>query len=124
MKRFHFALLCAALPIVARSSHAQALDEVDRLLANESVAAPLDVPTSESLADRSLIGREATHDGGRYWQPPVGAAGDVARVSSGAADEKPAATEGISLVPEPSAIALAVLALIYFLIFGRRRNTV
>jgi len=123
MKRFHFALFCAALLIVGRSSHAQAPDEVDRLLANESVAAPLDVPSSESPADRSLIGREASDDAGRYWQPPVGASSDVARLPS-AADQKPVATEGISLVPEPSAIALAALALIYFLIFGRRRNTV
>ncbi len=30
-------------------------------------------------------------------------------------------TESMSLVPEPSAVALAVGALVYFLLFGRRR---
>ena len=35
--------------------------------------------------------------------------------------EEPSAT-GLSLVPEPSAVALAALALVYFLVFGRRRT--
>jgi hypothetical protein len=41
-----------------------------------------------------------------------------------AVDHKPVPLGPISAVPEPSAVLLAIVALVYFLVFGRRRRMV
>ncbi len=123
MKSTLLIFLCAAALLLAKAPRAfGAIDEVDALLLGN---APAD--EGQSIAPSS----------GRPSPPPASSvervawqADDVHAAIAGAADAqadrqadpKSAPASTINAVPEPSAIILAVAALGYFLLFGRRRR--
>src|SRR4051812_13023420 len=122
MKTVCAALSCAALIVLSLPRPALGLDEVDELLWAPAVPAALESTVSFDVAQSA--------------EPPAGdASAQLAHSSDWAErDVLPAKTVlatrtddesqsgfGVNLVPEPSAVALAALALVYFLVFGRRR---
>jgi hypothetical protein len=56
------------------------------------------------------------------WEGAVVANSAEPAVTPDSAPRDPTRDSRVNLVPEPSAIALAVLALVYFLVFFRRRH--
>ena len=122
----------------ALAQFAQA-DEVDQLIwgdtdAASSPAEPVIVADASPRIDAANP-NQATHDpqlaAAHYsWTtgvvPAMAADGDESSDVPVAADDaahgKSASPFAISFVPEPSAIALAGAALLYFLVFGRRRQ--
>ena len=127
---FFAVLLAAVRP--ART----AADELDDLLYGEPTSAqqstePVAVQPDRPLA-LDLIERDATvYSDQSRWRPAVNTA--PARVSvnktapgttNPSANPKPAEALAPNPVPEPSAMILGGLALLYFLIFGRRRRLV
>jgi hypothetical protein len=121
MKTFSAALVCVALVLASRVQ----ADDLDDLLRNDSsVSAP---QVAEEVSTRSDV---SAADARGYADPhnlhSVIAASVAESQSSSAAplvNQKVDETSGgISLVPEPSAVALAICALAYFLLFGRRRS--
>ncbi len=123
-------LACAALPLAVRA------DELDELLNSEPAATASDspvaeerLPTFDDLTIEPRAAADSSFGAGVGSTLPETSVWQTAGASSGrpAADHaQPVAQEsaplGISLVPEPSAVALAALALLYFLVFGRRRT--
>jgi PEP-CTERM motif-containing protein len=90
-------------------------DELDELLAAEPVRVELE-PLS-TAANRAPI---VMHD-------PSDATADVNdhdRTDADDSSQRPAASSPFSAVPEPSTVAIAGLALLYFMLFGRRRRVV
>lgn len=126
------ALLCGAL-FVAAVALAQA-DEVDELLSGKAAvtgehAPAANQPAAPSLEPAIAVPVDPVDVGVAVdtapWNltidndPQVPMSGD----STGReGDRRAAPSAGVSLVPEPSAVALAALALLYFLIFFRRRH--
>ena len=120
------ALLCGAL-FVAAAALAQA-DEVDDLLSGKAVAtqqntSPVNQSAVPSLQDRMV--EPGTFADEAAWavvidDDPRGQLSGDSAVRPG--DRRTAPAAGVNLVPEPSAVALAALALLYFLIFFRRRH--
>jgi hypothetical protein len=141
MKDFAFAVLLivalAVWPGVA------AADDIDDLLASEPspAVAPISesAPATSTVFGQDLFGTPVTFEpssitGELDWQPaervaqpsahPQPGAPAAAHQAAAPTDPKASPAPGINLVPEPSAIALAVLAMLYFLVFGRRRVVV
>jgi hypothetical protein len=149
MKNVYSSLFCAALLAVCWSAPSWA-DEVDALFSDEpvSTSAKVEAPSvlpSEADTNFTVSGgdddafTETTH-----WRATIGhslrnsddevngnepgdsktARHDTDHSASTVAESKAAPAADFSAVPEPSAVALAVLALIYFLVFGRRRSPV
>lgn len=134
MKFGRGALLCGAL--LVGTARLVTADEVDDLLAGKPVrivqdpapvaaqSAPLpETPAVAPLETGPLDSPSSTDEA--FWdlslegQPNAKFAGPSPPPNN---ERKPAPATNINLVPEPSAIALAVLALVYFLIFFRRRH--
>lgn len=126
MKSFAAAICCSLLAMAFSVVRAHA-DELDDLLtgppAVETSATSADasgpLPTTASSPIDQLERVDVDYTDHARWQPVV------ALPSGRDAMVKPArhseASSAYSVVPEPSAIALALLALVYFLVFGRRR---
>ncbi len=133
------AALIASLALLSVGFQSVYADQVDDLLAGKPVQAVAQEPaTNPAATDPTVVGHEDALNPTEQsvprgslsepsWELTLAApdrAGEVS-ISSQAGDEAnrpPAAPAGaISLVPEPSAIALAAAALVYFLIFFRRR---
>lgn len=126
MKRFATAL-CGSMLLIALGQAQVSADELDDLLAGntsfaeqESVAQSeltVTAVSTEGVAPREDVELDYTNHA--HWQPVVALPSGTDNVGGQSrAAESPSA---FSAVPEPSAIALAMLALVYFLVFGRRR---
>ena len=123
----------AVLLAVVRPAHTAA-DELDDLLYGEPTSAqqptePVAVQPESPLA-LDLIDRDATsYSDQSRWRPAVStppARVSVSKTSTGgenpSPNPKPSEAIPPNPVPEPSAVILGGLALLYFLIFGRRRR--
>jgi hypothetical protein len=130
MKAITFLVLFAALLASARA----VADDVDDLLNGGSNSATLNVTpgsgqtaSDDDASDASSTER-AVFSPSSHWTPELGTtvAGELETesVSTADANSKPAESLSTSLVPEPSAVILAALAMAYFLLFGRRRSVV
>jgi hypothetical protein len=116
----------AALSIAAFAVPLYASDDLDEVLS--SVAATVDsalVSPATIQAVESAVGdaESSSHTVGVQWHPVVASPPHESLPASGGAmahPRQPMPSSGMSVVPEPSAVALAALALIYFLVFGRR----
>ncbi len=127
MKYALVGLLVFSLGLAAGS--ARALDDLDELLSGDSAVAAAD-STQDNLVNPGTVELRSSATGNEArafsdhlpWSPSLDKPGaDLASDTSQPLAHRPAAATDISLVPEPSAVALAALALCYFLIFGRRR---
>ena len=138
MKTIVATLFCSAL-LLGGLSRCATGDELDDLLVSGSPAessqsdgaSTSDARTDGVVNDSSAIetgsadGQSDRYHHSRSWEPTLGAASsdEMSDHARSVADD--AKSSGpLSLVPEPSAVALAIAALVYFLIFGRRRNLV
>lgn len=135
MKSFAIAL-CGSMLLVALGQAQGGADELDDLLAgNTNVAqqesaaqSELPAPASNdavSPRDDVVSPREDVeldYTNHAHWQPVVALPSSAESVSGQSRTAE--APSAFSAVPEPSAIALAMLALVYFLVFGRRRFAV
>jgi hypothetical protein len=123
----------AVLLVAVRPARTVA-DELDDLLYGEPTSAhqstePVAIQPENPLA-LDLIGRDdASYRDHSRWRPAVStppARVSVSKTSAGAtnpsATSKSAEAIPPNPVPEPSAVILGGLALLYFLIFGRRRR--
>jgi len=127
MKPFATVLMVASL-LVGWASATTRADELDELLSGDAGALQVEAsPAAESQHMRvdvvPIEEREVDLTDHAHWQPVVTLVADeptenAARQTTTRAVE---AQSAFSAVPEPSAIALALLALGYFLVFGRRR---
>jgi len=129
MQTIRVALLCGLL-FVAAAAQSQG-DEVDDLLSGRSTttaqetASPGNPPESPSLEDRVVAPVDSRPLVDQTpWEIPLGhpSGANLSRDSSARVDHRKPAPSEVNLVPEPTAIALAALALLYFLIFFRRRH--
>lgn len=123
---------CAAALVLLATSRASAEpDELEALFAN-SVKVAEDVAGAEDADDASAATADASdsqqtvpnYGGPSPWKVPAELHSVDGTVNAESADHKQAPTSPINAVPEPSAIILALLALGYFLLFGRRRRIV
>jgi hypothetical protein len=132
--RLNYATLVAAFLLLGTAPAIRAYDAVDDLLAS----GPVDVPvTAADHVDQNRghafdtpSDALSTHDSSRV-QPhvhPFATHGQPSAeisladsATSTTADHKPATTWHVDAVPEPSALAMAVVAMLFFLLFGRRR---
>jgi hypothetical protein len=118
-------LLFAALPVPCCA----ALDELDELLntppavADRSSSSFLELDYSQQAEDQ-----QSDRYDGRRWQPAAHpSATETAASHRASLQDEPRSQEGKELapaVPEPSAWLLAGAALLYLLVFGRRRRTI
>jgi hypothetical protein len=118
------------LSVAALAGSARALDEIDELFSRDvpKGTAPQDAAAARGADDDSvssipLSGTPAYTDDARWISAPL--TDSVVHQSAASATPQPSepksgGTSELSMVPEPSAVALAALALCYFLIFGRR----
>jgi hypothetical protein len=125
--KFRLVTLLCGLVWIAAAAQVQA-DEVDDLLAGKPLPGEEQVP--EGLPSLPVLAEQFTPPlepapvaPGTSWEVPA----SHGRLSEAAerADRQPAApapSASVTMVPEPQAIALAVLALLYFMIFFRRRH--
>lgn len=123
MKGSLVSVLCGLWVLVATA--AVQADEVDDLLAGKPVAIPQSDLSSDPFAAPSLQERTVSPTLGAEWhatieQAPAPASRPVAGSTQPSREAVPAA--GVNLVPEPSAIALGLAAILYFLVFFRRRH--
>lgn len=100
-------------------------DDLDDLLGGRSTAdvSPVMESASSGISDAQLdkpSGYSDPHD--LHTAITASVAENKVLHSTSAAEHHGDDTESVSLVPEPSAVALAVGALVYFLLFGRRRS--
>jgi hypothetical protein len=120
-----------AMSIAACALPLCAADDLDEFLSSGSVAATFDGNLVSPNAVPSVEGASAvnnadsaTYAGRVEWRPALAApAPHESLPDSGTAlahSRQPMPASGMSVVPEPSAVALAALALVYFLVFGRR----
>jgi hypothetical protein len=133
MKTTAIAVFFAALLFASQAPLAHA-DDVDELLSGTLVSASTapEVASSASAVESAPVAVEGATSSkdGKFTDPqPWRAVADAPGGSDGAsipsaaiADQRPADSTDLTMVPEPSAVVLAVVALFYFLIFGRRRT--
>jgi hypothetical protein len=134
MRPIYAALICALAVVAARPAQSRG-DELDDLLSSPPIASSHEPAASSNESGSDVTADAADHfdlsdsDAASYadqsrWHPVVGLSTHAATkgksTSDGSAQKSPAPSN-LSLVPEPSAVVLAGLALIYFLVFGRRR---
>jgi hypothetical protein len=129
-----FAVLLAAV----RPAHAVA-DELDDLLygeptsaqqPNEPIATQPESPSHMNPIGSDLFERDtASYSDQSRWRPAVGTTPSrvsvnktPARAANPSANSKTSEALPPNPVPEPSAVILGGLALLYFLVFGRRRR--
>lgn len=133
MKRFAIAF-CGSMLLVALEQAKVSADELDELLAGttnvaqQESSAQSEVPaaaSNEAASNDAVSPREDVeldYTNHAHWQPVVALPSSADSVSGQSRTSE--APSAFSVVPEPSAIALAMLALVYFLVFGRRRFAV
>src|SRR5262249_21397569 len=118
-----------AVPVSLAAGQICVADEVDELFQTDPVqTATLDFSDAALRAAAALS--EQGSENGQLYSPEADWRGTRSEVlETESADEsadlenKESETQfAVSLVPEPSAIGLAALALTYFLLFGRRRT--
>jgi hypothetical protein len=123
--KFSLVTLLCGLLWMAAIAQAQA-DEVDDLLAGKPVAT--DEPASQPGPAASLDERfsapfePAPLTPGTSWEVATTSRTRLSASTDAADQQPPAPSASVTMVPEPQAIALAALALLYFLIFFRRRH--
>ncbi len=133
MNANRFTIICAVLSAAALSVAARA-DDFDDLLASDPSAKSVDTsPTAQdpfpTFDDLGLEPPAGIRFGDRVETTlPAAARDDADQPAANQRQPDQVAEEsaplGIGLVPEPSAVALAALALLYFLVFGRRRTVI
>jgi hypothetical protein len=118
--------VCLSVLMLALGQAAASADELDDLLSGsasgvEVASEPADQPavaeTTSPDSPREEVDLDYTNHA--RWQPIVALPNSADGVS--AQPRTAEAPSAFSAVPEPSAIALALLAFVYFLVFGRRR---
>jgi len=130
MKRIGLVLFCGVLGCLLHSAPAQA-DAVDDLLNGPAIVSAdtgdsaLEERTGDKVASDSGIADDGLLSESRDWQSDLHKS-VVPHEPSHAAnseslDHSAAPAVSINMVPEPSAIALAGVALLYFMVFGRRQ---
>jgi len=114
------------IAVAARSAQGDEVDDLlaDRPVVTQDLASPAQLFESPALEDRMVSPLEsAALAEGAAWEAAIKQAPNR---KSSADSPKPAresqSPSDVSLVPEPSAIALGVGAILYFLIFFRRRH--
>jgi hypothetical protein len=134
--QIHAALLSASVLLIAQSARAEwTYDAVDALLASGpigDVSEPLLPPSSVEGDGVNSIGQASTGLAAPEAVPysretPFFATMDqpdtsVAVASTDAPHNKSKPLSRADFVPEPSALAMGTVALIFFLLFGRRRR--
>ena len=109
-----------------------ALDELEDLLSMDFTPSPDSLPPSSLLESDRVAPALAPFPTGAYddrgWYSPTPSTvspqePSVTTEASGQ-EQKPVHAAPINVVPEPSAWLLAVAALLYFVVFGRRRRLV
>src|SRR6478609_9855241 len=126
MKSIVVALVCAGW-ILSSGLACAAGDALDELLASEPSSAQLQPTTADIVHDDAAVSLMRSSTVGQYeqsWTPSVIPAEPSQKSASHAAPQPKPVSDDASAVPEPSAVAIAGLALIYFLVFGRRRRIV
>jgi len=122
MKSIVVALVCAGW--ILSSGFAFAGDALDELLTSQPSGSQLQ-PTTADVHDDAAVSLMRSSTVGQYeqsWTPSVIPAEPSQKSASHAAPQPKPVSDDASAVPEPSAVAIAGLALIYFLVFGRRRR--
>lgn len=125
MKSIVVVLVCAGC--ILSSGQAYAGDALDELLASEPSSAQLQPITADIMHDDAAVSLMRSSTVGQYeqsWAASVIPAEPLQKSASHAAPQPKPASDDASAVPEPSAVAIAGLALVYFLVFGRRRRIV
>jgi hypothetical protein len=125
MKSIVIALVCAGW--ILSSGVAFAGDALDELLAAPPSSSQLQPTTADVAHDDAAVSLMRSSTAGQYeqsWAASVIPVQPSQKSSGDAAPQPKPVTEDASAVPEPSAVAIAGLALIYFLVFGRRRRIV
>ena len=118
-------LICAALLATVASLPAWAADPVEDLLLGNPESAQAEailLIEPETAVHSATIPAVSPQDDETDWAAAPNQALQLSRVDSG--DHKRAATSPVNAVPEPSALLLALAALVYFMLFGRRRRMV
>src|SRR3954468_14667272 len=119
MKSIVAALICAGW--ILSSGFAFGGDALDELLASEPSSSQRQPTTADLVHDDAAVSLMRSSTVGQYeqsWAASVIPAQGSQKPSSGSAPQPKPVTEDASAVPEPSAVAIAGLALVYFLIFG------
>jgi hypothetical protein len=122
-------MFCFAALAVGAARAAAAPNELERLLNGETVG-PSAARSTRPVADVETVVAESGPDSASFphraaWSTasePSEVDSALHRSTSAHADDPAAPAEPVSAVPEPSAIILALAALVYFLLFGRRRR--
>lgn len=125
MKSIVVAVVCAGW--IFSSGLAYAGDGLDELLASEPSSAQLQPITADIVHDDAAVSLMRSSTVGQYeqsWTESVIPAEPLQKSASHAAPRPKPVSDDASAVPEPSAVAIAGLALVYFLVFGRRRRIV
>ena len=123
MKSIVVAVVCAGW--ILSSGLAYAGDALDELLASEPSSAQLQPTTADIVHDDAAVSLMRSSTVGQYeqsWTPSVIPAEPSQKSASHAAPQPKPVSDDASAVPEPSAVAIAGLALVYCLVFGRRRR--
>ncbi len=122
-------LIGAVLAAAVGFSQARA-DKIDDLLAGRSISEDATLSADERVAEPLVPHQSVVADDHHRLVEPTGL--EMSNLSHGTHEELHVVDESehrqnsgptttFSVVPEPSAIALAALALVYFFIFFRRR---
>ena len=90
-------------------------DELDELLAAEPVHVELE-PLSTAGNRAPIVMHDPSDATARVK--------DSGRTGAHEPAQKPATSSPLNAVPEPSTVAIAGLALLYFMLFGRRRRVI
>jgi len=135
MKRVHISrafLPCALSLALLGPLRCFALDEVDQLLRGESIAVPSEpllpnvLGSADPFAGDGLADVHATvvSDQARWTPPAENVPLAAPAPNSSVLNVEPKSTTGsrVDLVPEPSALAMAAFALLFFLLLGHRRR--
>jgi PEP-CTERM motif len=140
MRSFVAVVFCVGSLIVCQCATA---DELDELLAAEPVSVQVEPLASagdrgpdKNAGQRALLDASANRQHAtaaeqsnrrRSLTTPTSdrttATADTNQATANSA-QKAAPATGFSAVPEPSTVAIAALALAYFLVFGRRRHVI
>jgi len=138
MRRFSITLVSFAVLATGASCALAAPDELEQLLFGEAVVAENEPLAASAVADADRVVSEgspavslpetSSYSQSAAWSSPADPQASVTSVShrrvADVSDAGQAPAAPVSVVPEPSAIVLALVALAYFLLFGRRRSRI
>jgi hypothetical protein len=125
MKSIVAALVCAGW--ILSSGSAVGADALDELLASEPTSSQLQPTATDVVHEDATVSLMRSSTVAQYEQSWAASVIPVQAPEKARGDATPQpkpVSEDASTVPEPSAVAIAGLALVYFLIFGRRRRIV